>query len=407
MAGLERIRYLSVILTSRCNLRCGYCYQNDKKPGSMSWETLAESLDLMLGSGRKEIEVSFLGGEPLLEFPMIQRAVEYMEVNRDRLGKEASYWISTNGTLITPGVADFLAMHHFDTQLSFDGLARAQDGRRIGSFDHLDGLLDAFRDRHPDFYENYLTIAMTVTPANIVSLAGSIDYFLGKGIKNISMAPSIIHYPDWRPERIAELETQYEMILRSSLDHLGRTGEVPLLIFRDNFEDRRCAAKELEMCGIAHGANLVVDVDGQTYGCAVHARSYQRFEQPFLSDCMERLRIGPIGSDEFAERIESFPEAVRSTGLFHNKEKKRSSYSRCADCSYVAQCSVCPVSIGHIPDSSDPDLVPSFVCAVSLAMLRCRDRFPRKLDPRRPFSIPDEVSKEMERWKVLAETMRG
>jgi len=94
-AGTD-LEALELILTARCNLKCAYCYQNDKKPRSMSWDTLRGALDLLLRSRSKEVEVLFLGGEPLLEFALIRRAEEYVRGARAP-GKAVRYVLITNG----------------------------------------------------------------------------------------------------------------------------------------------------------------------------------------------------------------------------------------------------------------------------------------------------------------------
>src|SRR5512147_1013817 len=95
----DRIEALEVVLTADCNLRCAYCYQNAKRPRSMSWGTLRGALDLLLQSHCPEVEVLFLGGEPLLQFPLIRQAVAYVRTTRPR-GKTVRYTLITNGTLL-------------------------------------------------------------------------------------------------------------------------------------------------------------------------------------------------------------------------------------------------------------------------------------------------------------------
>src|SRR5512144_1709717 len=90
----EGIQALEVVLTADCNLRCAYCYQNAKRPRSMSWDTLRGALDLLLRSHCPEVEVLFVGGEPLLQFPLIRQAVAYVRTTRPR-GKTVRYTLIT------------------------------------------------------------------------------------------------------------------------------------------------------------------------------------------------------------------------------------------------------------------------------------------------------------------------
>jgi len=172
MTSTERLRYINLVLTAECNLRCGYCYQNAKKPLRMPWETLRAALDLALGSAGFEVGVYFLGGEPLLEFPAIRRAVEYLEKNRPR-GRRFSYGISTNGTLWTDEICAFLIDNRFETQISFDGVPDAQKSRGEETFDVLDRLLDRLREEHPSFYRRSVRVAVTTSPETMPHLAES------------------------------------------------------------------------------------------------------------------------------------------------------------------------------------------------------------------------------------------
>ena len=114
-----------IILTAGCNLRCSYCYQNDKKARSVDWDTLRASLDLALRSRHEKVNLLFIGGEPLLEFALMQRAVAYVEEAK-ACHKRIHYEIITNGMLLAEQHVEFFAAHDFDVQLSFDGVPAAQ-----------------------------------------------------------------------------------------------------------------------------------------------------------------------------------------------------------------------------------------------------------------------------------------
>ena len=115
------------------------------------------------------------------------------------------------------------------------------------------------------------------------------------------------------------------------------------------------------------------------------------------------MQMGSINDDGFAARYEAFPEAARSTGLFHNKRRKRSAYARCGECKYLGDCTVCPTSIGHIPGNSDPDRVPDFFCAYNLVSLEYRERFPGQRRPQELLRGPAGLAADMERWRTLAD----
>jgi sulfatase maturation enzyme AslB (radical SAM superfamily) len=374
---------LEVILTAGCNLRCAYCYQNDKKPRRMSWPTLRDALDLVVRSANSRIDVLFLGGEPLLEFPLIRQAVEYVRATQGP-DKTVTFSIVTNGTLLGEEEAELLAAHDFDTYLSFDGVPAAQDLRGPRTFPVLDALLDRLACDRPHFLRERLTVGLTLAPATVRHLPESIAYFLRKGVAKIAMSPIVTHDPSWAPEKIAVLEDAFAEVFRICLRHYKRTGEVPLEMFRksgDGADTDRHRPREGLTCSAPTGRVLAVDVDGQVHGCAVFIESYQGFASPFQRVRVDALRMGDFRAREFPQRLAMYPGAARQTGLFHGKRDKYSSYGRCAECRFLDECSVCPASTGNIPGNTDPRRIADFPCAYNLVALKYREKFPAQPTP--------------------------
>ena len=183
---------LGLVVTADCNLRCAYCYQDRKQPRQMSWPTMSRALDLLTSSSRRRADVTFLGGEPLLGYPLIVRAVRRLG-RRFPAKRRPDYVIATNGLLLTPRRLAFLERHRFDIQLSFDGVAPSQDLRSPGSFAILDRLLDRLSLRHRAYFRRRVMAAVTVTAPAIPHLADSFDYLLGKGVEDIAIGPAMGH----------------------------------------------------------------------------------------------------------------------------------------------------------------------------------------------------------------------
>jgi sulfatase maturation enzyme AslB (radical SAM superfamily) len=375
MATPGDIRKLDVVLTAGCNLRCSYCYQNDKKPRRMDWDTLKASADLLLRSMRDEVKLLFIGGEPLLEFPLMQRAVEYIDEHR-RPDQRVQFQVVTNGTLLRDEHVDFFSDHEFEVQLSFDGVEAAQALRGAGTFKTLDLALDWMRVAHPVFFTEQLSVSLTLVVSTIPYLAESMDYFLEKGLREIAISPAITHQPDWRDESIEALDEQFARLTERSIAHYDRTGLVPLVLFRHEQEDSPHAPDTYSLCGVGRGETPAVDVDGQVHGCLMFAESYQVFPTTFLRSRLEALRMGHLADPSLESRMAAFPAAARAAGIFHGRERKYSSYGRCRDCRFMTTCGVCPVSIGHQPGNTDPDRIPDFLCAYNLVSLKYREQFP-------------------------------
>lgn len=372
---MDSLGRVTVILTATCNLRCVYCFQDRKQPRRMDWETLRRAVDLLLGSRRRDLELWFSGGEPLLEFTLLRRAVGYAEATCPP-AKRLRFGLSTNGLLLDDDRADFLSAHRFSIQVSFDGLPPAQALRDPGSFRVLDARLGRLRRRYPTWFTDGLDVAITVTGANLAVLADSVQYFLGKGVRTLKIAPRVTPDPDWGDQAFVELERQMGRVFELSLRFYRRTGRVPVVLFRktDEAPKRRRASRWL--CGLAAGQALSVDVDGRVAGCVMLVESYQTFPTRLLRERVEGLRLGSLRDPGLPGRLAAFPAAVKATRLFDGRSRKHSGFGRCRSCRYRRECSICPVSIGRSPGNTDVDRVPDVPCAFNRVVLGYRSRFP-------------------------------
>ncbi len=129
-----------MILCSDCTLRCDYCYQRAGGSMVMRWPALRASLGLLLASPQRPVSVEFSGGEPLLATRLIRRAVAFLETSLDE--SAVNYVLTTNGTLLDPGIVAFLDRHRFVVRLSFHADPGARDPHGRATFRRLDRLLE-------------------------------------------------------------------------------------------------------------------------------------------------------------------------------------------------------------------------------------------------------------------------
>ena len=366
---------LGIVVSADCNLRCAYCYQDLKQPRHMSWATMARALDLLTSSTRRRADVTFLGGEPLLGYPLIVRAVRRLG-RRFPAKRRPDCVIATNGLLLTPRRLEFFERHRFSIQLSFDGVAPSQDLRSPGSFAILDRLLDRLRLQHLAYFRRRVMVAVTVTAPAIPHLADSFDYLLAKGASDIAIGPAMGH-PRLSTSQAVELDLQFGRISRRSLRHYRETGRVPLRLFRKSAPAPRTPVSSTLACVAAIGRDLAVDVDGEVYPCALLIRSCQTVARPALARRLAAMSLGPVADLQgLLTRRANLPAAARVAGIFGPQSRKRSGLDGCATCRYASACFVCPIACAKNPDATDANRIPDFQCAFNRIALEYRRRFP-------------------------------
>ncbi len=382
MPGVNRqLRELSVtaVVSAACNLRCRYCYQNRRTSQRMSWAVLRTAIDYVLGGAAARRSVLFTGGEPLLAFPLIEKAVAYVE-RRAPSGRPVTYDLTTNGTLVRRPHLAFFAEKGFTLQLSFDGVPEAQAVRGRGTFARLDSLLDLIRSTEPDFYTRSLRVSVTVNREALRWLADSVDYLLAKGVRDVSLTPDLRPI-QWTASDVKTLDRQFGRIFASSLRRYRRTGDVPLLLFRKNLDNGEYASRRGPVCGAASGRRITVDVDGQVYACPMLVESTQVFPDTPLGARLSAMRLGDIRDDRFQARLRGLAPAARRTGIFYRRADKFSSYGRCGRCRFIDSCTPCPVPVARDAAHEDPNRVPDHLCAFNRIALSYRARFPRQVTP--------------------------
>lgn len=125
-----RINRYRIVLTTRCNFNCKYCFVIlDKK--DLLWENLQVALDAIIKRNLGEVvTLQFFGGEPLVRFEFIKQAVAYME-EHGKVLKGVQYYITTNGALISDEIAQYFKEHNFHIGVSLDGPRQLNDTNRV------------------------------------------------------------------------------------------------------------------------------------------------------------------------------------------------------------------------------------------------------------------------------------
>lgn len=157
------LQALVLNITNQCNLACTYCYEfgADKiatpqgKPKYMTIETAMASVDFLLAQsvGRQAVHITFFGGETLMNFKLLRQVVGYSREQAAMQGRGIGFSLTTNATLLTDEIIDFLADNEIGVTVSVDGPADLQDKRRVdkkgrGTYAVIEPRLRKLIDRH-------------------------------------------------------------------------------------------------------------------------------------------------------------------------------------------------------------------------------------------------------------------
>ncbi len=171
---------LTLQVTQECNMRCSYCaysgnYENRKhSPKKMSIATMEKAIDFFLEHSYESpnIHLGFYGGEPLLNFNLIMRAVDHTLLRTS--GRKILFGMTTNGTLLTEKSIRFLVKNDFNLAISIDGPREVHDQNRVlcsgaGSFNLvIEGIKKIFRI-YPEYARRNLLANVIIDAGNCFS----------------------------------------------------------------------------------------------------------------------------------------------------------------------------------------------------------------------------------------------
>lgn len=164
----------SLCVTHSCNLDCIYCYQNHDDNNRMSFETACNSIDwifLNIPDDMNGIEITFIGGEPLIEYELIKKIYEY--THKKYPNESYIFYATTNGVLLNDEMKKWFYKHRqtFVLGLSLDGLPDTHNHNRSNSYGKID--IDFFKNTWPN-----QGVKMTISEYSLKNLADNVIHIL-------------------------------------------------------------------------------------------------------------------------------------------------------------------------------------------------------------------------------------
>ena len=182
--NLKFLSHLCFEVTEACNLNCTYCAFSDlytkgsiRDGEKMSFETAKTLLDYLWNLWEQDdvkkipsrLNISFYGGEPLMNFPLIKEIVEYSERNVHRINRHLTYSMTTNAVLL-PKHIDYLANKQFNLLISLDG-DEWGDSYRVNhhkqpSFSIVIENVIQVKKNYPDYFNEHISFNAVLNNRN-------------------------------------------------------------------------------------------------------------------------------------------------------------------------------------------------------------------------------------------------
>lgn len=270
------IKALCLHVAHTCNLNCSYCFASQGKyhgdRALMSLDVGKRALDFLIeNSGpRRNLEVDFFGGEPLMNWDVVKQLVGYARKREKEAGKNFRFTLTTNGMLIDDDVIDFSNREMSNVVLSLDGRKEIHDRLRVdyagnGSYDRIVPKFQEFVKRRGDgdYY-----MRGTFTHAN-PDFLNDIKVMLDLGFDKLSMEPVVCAPGDEAALTEQDLPIvfeQYEKLAELMLEREKAGKPFTFYHYMIDLTDGPCIYKRISGCG-SGTEYMAVTPWGDLYPC--------------------------------------------------------------------------------------------------------------------------------------------
>lgn len=326
--SIEDIRYnedniikaLCLHVAHDCNLRCNYCFasQGDFKGDRslMSLEVGKKALEFLVkhSGSRRNLEVDFFGGEPLMNFEIIKKLVMYGKDLEKNYNKHFRFTITTNGVLLDEDNMKFINEYMDNVVLSLDGRKRINDNMRRTITDEgsYDIILPKFQKMVAKRGDKDYYVRGTFTSYNL-DFSNDVLHFYDKGFKKISIEPVVTSLDkDYgiKEEHIDTILKEYEKFSKDYINIKKKDDDFLFFHFMIDLDQGPCIVKRIVGCG-AGSEYMAVTPEGELYPC-----------HQFVGD--KKFKIGNVYEGiTNNEIVKEFKNAS-----VYNKEKCRSCWAR-------------------------------------------------------------------------------
>ncbi len=270
------IKAMCINISHDCNMSCEYCFASKGDFGCtrelMTFDTAKKCIDFLVvnSQGRRNLEVEFFGGEPLMAFDTVKKTVEYARGLEEKYNKNFRFTITTNGILLDDDKINFINKEMSTVVLSLDGRKEINDKMRktLGDQGTYDRIIPKFK-RLVELRggENYY-IRGTFTKNNL-DFSEDILHIYNLGFNKISVEPVVgEEYTDYTIDKddLGDVLREYEKLLKIVYDMKKRGSNIDFYRFNIDLKRSPCAIKRLKGCSCGNEFIAVVP-NGDIFPC--------------------------------------------------------------------------------------------------------------------------------------------
>lgn len=297
------VKALCLHIAHDCNLACRYCFAEEGeyhgRRALMSFEVGKKALDFLIANSgsRRNLEVDFFGGEPLMNWQVVKDLVAYGRQQEKLYDKHFRFTVTTNGVLLNDEIQEFINQEMDNVVLSLDGRREVNDHMRPfrngkGSYDLIVPKFQKLADSRNQ--EKYY-IRGTFTRENL-DFSEDILHFADLGFTQMSIEPVVGDASDpyaIREEDLPKIMEEYDKLARVMIQREKEGKGFQFFHFMIDLDGGPCVAKRLSGCG-SGTEYLAVTPWGDLYPCHQFVG-----QEEFLMGNVEDGIIKPEIADDF------------------------------------------------------------------------------------------------------------
>ncbi len=309
MDDRDYIKAICLNVIHGCNLRCKYCFADEGDyhghGGVMSVETAKKAIDYVIkrSGPRKNIEIDLFGGEPTLIMDKIKEIIKYARDNEKKWNNNIRFTMTTNATLLTPEMMDYMDKEMGNIILSLDGRKCVNDNVRIkpdnsGSYDDIvPNIKEMIKRRTPG--KTYY-VRGTFTREN-TDFYEDVMAMLNEGFRELSIEPVVLedgHPLAIREEDLPQIFENYDKLYHEMKRRKQEGDEFKFYHFNIDLQGGPCVYKRISGCG-AGFEYVAITPQGEVYPCHqfVGKEEFKLgdiYEDTFNSDLAKKFKLAHI-----------------------------------------------------------------------------------------------------------------